>query len=424
MNTPSREIRPIGPLNAVVRPPGSKSLTNRALVCAALAQGNSRITNALISDDTCYMIGALRELGLAVRKGAGGTEIRLTGGAGAFPSEKAALYVGNAGTAMRFLTAVLTVGRGRYQIDGDERMRERPIGDLVDGLRQLGAQVSARDGRFPPVTVEADGLPGGGCSIDGRTSSQFISAVLMAAPYARSDVTIRVAHGLVSAPYVLMTRRVMSDFGVRVEELRPYTYRIRAGQRYEGGHYAVEPDASAASYFFAAAAITGGTVRVEGIGSESVQGDVAFVELLRRMGCDVRQGNDWTEVAGGPLSGVSANMADISDTSMTLAAVALFADSPTRITGIANVRVKESDRIAAVATEARKLGAEVEELPDGMVIRPAVLRGATIETYHDHRLAMSFAVVGLRQPGVVITNPGCVAKTYPGFFDELARWGA
>jgi len=424
MNSLSREIRPVGPISATIRPPGSKSLTNRALLCAALADGQSHIGNALVSDDTRYMIGALRALGLRVHEDAGGTEITVTGCDGRFPCDAADLFVGDSGTAMRFLTAALTVGEGRYTVDGDERMRERPIGDLIDGLRQLGADVSARDGNYPPVTVCADGVPGGECSIDGRTSSQFISAVLMASPYAKGDVTVRVANGLVSAPYVAMTRRVMADYGVTVEEPEQHTYHIAAGQRYRARHYAVEPDASAASYWFGAAAITGGSVRVEGIGSASVQGDVAFVDLLRQMGCEVRQGDDWTEVTGRALRGIVADMADISDTAMTLVAVALFAHSTTTIRGIANVRVKESDRIAAVVTEARKLGARVDELPDGMIIHPAPLHGAVIETYDDHRVAMSFAVVGLRLPGVVLTNPGCVAKTYPTFFDELARFGA
>ena len=417
----TREIRPIGPLDTVVRPPGSKSLTNRALLVAALADGRSEVSNALVSDDTRYMIRALRELGLEVDERADGTQIGVVGG---IRAESAELYVGNAGTAMRFLTAALTVGRGRYTVDGDARMRQRPIGDLVAGLRQLGADVSARDEGYPPVTIRADGLRGGACTIDGRTSSQFISAILMAAPHAQRDVVLRVREGLVSAPYVEMTRRVMADFGVSTDEPEEHTYAVPAGRRYRATSYGVEPDASAASYWLAAAAVTGGTVRVDGIGSRSVQGDIAFVDLLERMGCTVRRGDDWTEVVGGQLRGIDADMRDISDTAMTLAAVALFADSPTRITGIANVRVKESDRIAAVAAEARKLGGTVDELPDGMVIHPRRLHGGTIETYSDHRLAMSFAVVGMRQPGVVIRDPGCVAKTYPTFFDELAAQGA
>jgi 3-phosphoshikimate 1-carboxyvinyltransferase len=370
------------------------------------------------------MIGALRTLGVELKANACGTEIHVTGCSGQFPASRASIFVGNAGTAMRFLTAALTVGKGKYRVDGDDRMRQRPIRDLVDGLRQLGAEVSAECDPFPPVSINAQQLPGGTCSIDGTTSSQFISAVLMAAPYALGDTTVHVGNGLVSAPYVSMTRSVMRAFGVDVEEPEPHTYHITGRERYYGTDYRVEPDASAASYFFAAAAITGGTVRVPGIGRKSVQGDRAFVFLLREMGCHVTESDDWTEVTGGVLHGITADMGDISDTAMTLASVALFADSPTRITGIANVRVKESDRISAVVTEARKLGAEVEESPDGLLIIPGKLRGAVIEPYNDHRIAMSFALVGLRQPGVVISNPACVGKTYPQFFEELAKLGA
>ena len=419
-----REIHPIGPRDIVAHPPGSKSLTNRALLCAALAQGESMITNALVSDDTRYMIDALRTLGLSVSEHDDGTRISLLGTGGLYPVKQARLSVGNAGTAMRFLTAALATSTGNYVLDGDARMRERPIGDLVDALRQLGGAVTARDGAYPPVEIVSTGLRGGTCTIDGGTSSQYLSAILMAAPYAQTDVTVRVSGTLVSAPYIDMTLHVMRDFGVDADATEKARYVVRAGQRYRGTRYSVEPDASAASYWFAAAAATGGTVRVDGLGSASIQGDIRFVELLREMGCVVRQGPDWTEVTGGELHGIETDMRDISDTAMTLAAVAMLADSPTRITGIANVRVKESDRIAAVATEARKLGAEVEELPDGMVIRPRPLRAAEIDTYNDHRIAMSFAILGLRQPGIVIRDPGCVAKTYPTFFDELAALGA
>jgi 3-phosphoshikimate 1-carboxyvinyltransferase len=424
MNDLRREIHPIGPIRVIAEPPGSKSLTNRALLCAALADGESTISNALVSDDTRYMVAALRTLGLVVEESDNGTNIRVIGEGGRFPVGQASLSVGNAGTAMRFLTAALAASQGKFSIDGDPRMRERPIGDLIDGLKQLGAGVRARDGRYPPVEITGLGLRGGSCEIDGRISSQFVSAILMAAPYSVSDVTLRVKGELVSQPYVAMTRRVMSDFGVDVESTRTDRYTIRASQCYQAAEYAVEPDASAASYWFSAAAVTGGTVRVEGLGTDSVQGDMGFVRLLEEMGCRVRHGSDWTEVTGGPLRGIETDMRHISDTAMTLAAVALFADGPTRIGGIANVRVKESDRIAAVAMEAGKLGAEVEELPDGMVIHPGDLHGAEIETYNDHRIAMSFAVVGLVQPGVVILDPGCVSKTYPSFFDDLASMGA
>ncbi|HRS95521.1 MAG TPA: 3-phosphoshikimate 1-carboxyvinyltransferase [Candidatus Latescibacteria bacterium] len=423
MKTHARPITPVSSLHATIRPPGSKSLTNRALLCAALAYGESEISNALVSDDSRYMISALRKLGVDLSVSADGTMIRVRGCSGRFPAKKADLFVGNAGTAMRFLTAALTLGTGVYTVDGDERMRQRPILDLVYGLRALGADVLACNDPFPPVLIRAEGLDGGSCEIDGTTSSQFVSAVLMAAPYARRDTVVTVKNGLVSAPYVGMTRHVMRAFGADVEETEPHVYHVAANSRYFGTTFAVEPDASAGSYFFAAAAITGGTIRVTGIGKNSVQGDRAFVRLLEAMGCVVREGADWTEVTGKPLHGISADMADISDTAMTLAVVALFADSPTSIRGIGNVRVKESDRIAAIATEARKLGAQVEEFEDGLRITPAPLRGAMIETYNDHRIAMSFAIAGLRQPGVVISNPECVNKTYPGFFEELTKLG-
>lgn len=418
-----REIQPTGPVHAMVRPPGSKSLTNRALLVAALAEGQSNLTGALVSDDTRYMIDALRTLGLEIVESRNGTAIDIVGTGGVFPVTQADLYVGNAGTAMRFLTAALTASQGRFTLDGDPRMRERPIGPLIDGLQQLGGGVTACDGKYPPVEIDTRGLHGGICDIDGRTSSQYISALLMAAPYARHDVTIRIVNGLVSEPYVSMTLEVMRAFGADVTDLsdKMMELYVATRQRYTGTRYAVEPDASAASYWFAAAAVTGGTVRVEGIGTDSIQGDLQFVDLLEEMGCTVERGPDWTEVAGGDLKGISADMRHISDTAMTLAAVALFADGPTHITGIANVRVKESDRIAAVATEARKLGARVEEQPDGMVIHPAPMHGAQIDTYNDHRIAMSFAVAGLKQPDVIIRDPGCVAKTYPAFFDELDR---
>ena len=422
-----REIHPVGPVHGTVRPPGSKSITNRALLIAALAEGRSTISHALASDDTRYMLEAVRALGLNAEASEDGTTIILDGSGGTFPARAADLYVGNAGTAMRFLTAALCLGKGEYRLDGEPRMRQRPIGDLADGLTQLGATIHTENG-YPPVTIHADRLPGGECTISGRTSSQFISALLIAAPYARQDVTVRIEGGLVSRPYIDMTRRVMADFGVRSEETSEDIFTVPAGQVYRDTNYPIEPDASGASYFFAAAAVTGGTVRVEGLGSTSIQGDMGFVDLLEEMGCTVHRGDDWTEVTGGPLHGIETDMADISDTAMTLAAVALFAEGPTKITGIANVRVKECDRIAAVAAETAKLGARVDEYPDGMTIHPLPSQETVpqnrvvIETYNDHRIAMSFAIAGLKRPGVVIADPECVNKTFPGFFDHL--WGA
>lgn len=414
------EIQPCGPLLGSIRPPGSKSITNRALVCAALADGPSLLRGALDSEDTRVMIDSLQRLGLAVRTAEDGTEIAVAGCGGRFPASEADLFLANSGTSIRFLTALTALGHGRFRLDGTERMRERPIQDLLEGLRQLGADVRAElDNGCPPVIVQADGLPGGTTTVRGSVSSQFLSGLLMAAPYAQNDVCLLVDGELVSQPYVRMTLAVMAAFGIRVDDSRLDRFSIAAGQRYTGREYAVEPDASAASYFWAAAAITGGRVTVEGLTRDSLQGDVAFCECLAKMGCQVEYGANAITVTGGWLHGITVDMNAISDTVLTLAAVALYADSPTTITGVAHIRHKESDRIGDLARELEQLGAAVEELPDGLRIVPVTLRGAEIETYNDHRMAMSLALVGLRTPGVVILNPRCTEKTYPHFFDDL-----
>jgi 3-phosphoshikimate 1-carboxyvinyltransferase len=332
------------------------------------------------------------------------------------------VFVANSGTTMRFVTPVAALGRGTFRIDGSPRMRERPIEDLLEALRQLGVDAhSELQNGCPPVIVRAAGLPGGKAPVAGDISSQFLSGLLMAAPYADRAVELFVTGDLVSKPYVEMTLAVMAAFGVAVDREGLRRFSVPAGQKYRARRYAVEPDASAASYFFAAAAITGGEVTVEGLAKGSLQGDVAFCECLARMGCDVRYGPDSISVRGRPLCGIAADMNAISDTVQTLAAVALFAGGPTTITGVAHVRHKETDRLRAVAAELRKLGAEVEEREDGLRIVPGQLRGAEIETYDDHRMAMSMAVAGLRIPGLVIRDPACTAKTYPGFFEDLGR---
>jgi len=418
------EIQPSGPLRASIRPPGSKSITNRALVCAALARGESTLTGALDSDDTRVMIEGLGRLGVAVEHDPQAAVIRVVGCGGYPPAERAELFVGNSGTTIRFLTALVTLGQGTFRLDGTPRMRERPIGDLLDALNQLGAEArSEHQNGCPPVVVRAAGLPGGRASVAGDISSQFLSGLLMAAPCARGPVELAVRGELVSKPYVEMTLAVMGAFGVDVPHEGLRRFAIPAPSGYRGCFYPIEPDASAASYFFAAAAIAGGEVTVEGLSRQSLQGDVAFCECLEQMGCRVDYRPDAITVAGGPLRGIEADMNAISDTVQSLSAVALFADGPTTITGVAHVRHKETDRLGALATELRKLGAGVEELDDGLRITPAELGGARIDTYDDHRMAMSLALVGLRVPGVVIRDPGCTAKTYPGFFDDLARCG-
>jgi len=419
--TDAIEIRPTGPIKGSIRPPGSKSITNRALVCAALADGESLLTGALDSEDTRVMIEALGRLGLGVVHGPQRATIRLSGCGGQIPSRRAKIFVGNSGTTVRFLTAMLTLGHGTYRLDGAPRMRQRPIGDLLDALEQLGARVTSEAGTdCPPVVVRAAGLPGGRATVAGDISSQFLSGLLMAAPFAREPVELTVRGPLVSKPYIEMTLAVMSAFGVSVEVEQLRCFAVAGGQRYRGRQYEIEPDASAASYFFAAAAITGGEVTVEGLTDRSIQGDVAFCKCLEQMGCRLRHTPNSITVVGRPLHGIEVDMNAISDTVQTLAAVALFADGPTTVSGVAHIRHKETDRIRALATELRKLGAAVEQREDGLRITPGKLHAAQIDTYDDHRMAMSLALVGLATPGIVIRDPGCTAKTYPAFFDDLA----
>ncbi|HVX11274.1 MAG TPA: 3-phosphoshikimate 1-carboxyvinyltransferase [Pirellulales bacterium] len=413
------EISPRGPIHARVRPPGSKSITNRALVCAALAQDRSELSGVLDSEDTRVMVEALRQLGIGIDARFEDETIEVAGCGGRLPAEGGELYAANSGTTIRFLAAMVSLGRGTFRLDGTSRMRERPIGDLVGSLRQLGVDAQAESaGDCPPVAIRAAGLSGGRATVRGDVSSQFLSGLLLAAPYAREPVVLSVEGELVSQPYVLMTLVVMEAFGVRTQRSAMREFRLPR-QPYHGRRYAIEPDASAASYFFGAAAITGGEVTVDGLSRSSLQGDVAFVDVLAQMGCRVTHAADHITVAGGKLHGVTVNMNAISDTVQTLGAVALFATGPTTITGVGHIRHKETDRIGALATELRKLGAHVEELPDGLRITPAVLRPAVIDTYQDHRMAMSLALAGLRQAGVVINDPGCTAKTYPRFWDDL-----
>jgi len=420
--TEAIEIRPSGPVRGTIRPPGSKSITNRALVCAALADGKSVLTGALDSEDTRVMIDCLQQLGVAIDHDAAAGTIRVLGTAGRLPAHGADLYVANSGTTVRFLTAVVALASGTFRLDGTPRMRQRPIRDLLDALGQLGVDARTEaDSGCPPVIVHAHGLPGGRATVAGSISSQFLSGLLMAGPCAAGPLELVVSGELVSRPYVEMTLAVMSAFGVSVE-VEPLTrFVIPAGRPYRARRYQIEPDASAASYFFAAAAVTGGEVTVEGLTQDSLQGDVAFCECLARMGCEVAYRANSITVIGRPLHGIQLDMNAISDTVQTLAAVALFADGPTTITGVAHIRHKETDRLAALATELRKLGAKVHLRPDGLRIVPGDRRPAQIDTYDDHRMAMSLAVVGLGQAGVVIRDPACTAKTYPQFFTDLAK---
>jgi 3-phosphoshikimate 1-carboxyvinyltransferase len=415
------EVTPVSqPFDAVVRLPGSKSYTNRALLVAALARGESTITDALASDDTGYMMEALRALGVTVEERDAHTYV-VTGSGGPFPATEAELFIGNAGTAARFLTAAVALGRGRFTVDGSEAMRKRPIEPLIDGLRQLGVDIGSRfDNGCPPVDIVADGIRGGRASMRGDISSQYFSALLMAAPYAATDVEVVVDGDLVSAPYVTMTLSTMAEFGVRADREDDRAFRVPAGQVYEGRTYAVEPDASAASYFFCAAAVTGSRVVVPRLGRRSAQGDLGILAVLERMGCQVRIDDEEIEVRGPDrLRAVDVDFTLMGDVATSLMAIAPFADGPTTVRGIAQTHYEESDRPVAAATELRRMGLRVEDDWDSVTIYPGDPQPADIETYEDHRIAMSFAVTGLRAPGIRITNPGCVAKTFPEYFEVL-----
>jgi 3-phosphoshikimate 1-carboxyvinyltransferase len=390
-----------------------------------------------------HMIEALRALGIAVTLDEPGCTAELTGCRGHIPESDVDLFCGNSGTTIRFLTAMTALGQGSYRLDGIARMRRRPIGELCDVLQSLGAGIEYHgDEGFPPLTVHAGGLRGGHVAFSSPQSSQMVSALLLAAPYASRDVFIEVAGELPSGPYVRMTTAVMSAFGVEIlagdtplgaESLRgpkpaarDARFIVEAPRRYEATNVRIEPDASNATYFLAAPAVAGGRVTVRGLGRSSIQGDVGFVAVLEKMGCTVAQAAAETTVigpaAGQPLHGIDVDLSAMPDTVPTLAAIALFADSPTTIRNVANLRIKESDRLTALATELRRLGAAIDERPDGLTIHPcAKPTSADLDTYNDHRLAMAFALVGMRLPGLRINDPACCAKTFPDFFERFER---
>lgn len=430
------EIRPMtSKPQAAVTVPGSKSLTNRALVLAAMWSRyfqHCELEGALQSEDTEVMINCLRRLGFTVETDWPSVFVSRPPGDRIIPAESADLYVANSGTTVRFITALVALGHGTYRLDGVPRMRERPIQDLLDALNQLGADARSDAGTgCPPITIRANGWAGGDVRVRADVSSQFLSGLLMAAAFAGTETHIHIDGGVVSEPYIQMTVDMLGDRTIKVVR-QPYGYEvlpktsrllipaIREHSAATSVSHIIEPDASAASYFWALPAILGGRITVTGLSRASVQGDVKFVEVLQQMGCRVEEGGGIT-VHGGPLKGIDVDMNAISDTVMTLGAVACFADGPTTIRNVAHIRHKETDRIAALATELRRLGAGVDEFADGLTIIPRPLHGAEVETYNDHRMAMSLALVGLKVPGVKIKNPGCVAKTYPGFWQDLDK---
>lgn len=418
--------------NGEIRVPGSKSITNRVFLISALAQGTTRLHNLLRSDDTRYMGEALKALGVQIQMSDDSTEAVVNGNGtcldappNACGNYVADLYLGNAGTAMRSLCAALTLGKGEFNLGGEERMKERPIRDLVDALRTLGADISYKetDG-YPPVCIRAHGLKGGTVNVRGNISSQYLTALLICAPYAETEMHIHVEGELISAPYILLTLKVMNEFGIKVRHEGLSDFYVPKGVYRACGDYMVEGDASSASYPLAAAAIAHGKVRVLGVGSESCQGDVKFAEVLAKMGARITMGPDWVECEGpaGKLKAIDLNLNDIPDAAMTVAVLALFADGTSKISGIASWRVKETDRIAAIVAELRKVGAEVTSDMDSITVTPpAALEPASIETYNDHRMAMCFSLVSLGGVPVKILDPSCVNKTYPKYFEDFLQ---
>jgi 3-phosphoshikimate 1-carboxyvinyltransferase len=431
------DLAPIRRVRGTVRLPGSKSISNRILLLAGLAEGETRILDLLDSEDTRVMLRALRKLGVTCTD-EGGRAVRVRGAGGAFPVKQAKLSLGNAGTAFRPLTAVLALCGGEYHLSGVPRMDERPIGDLVDALRQLGASVEylGEDG-YPPLAIHPAAIRGDGkVSVRGNVSSQFLTGLLMALPLTRARTTVSVEGELISKPYVEITLNTLRRFGVEVERLGWTAFTIPAGKGYASpGDIHVEGDASSASYFLAAGAISGttggGPVRVEGVGRASIQGDVRFADTLERMGAKIAMGENWIEAGASPetarrgrLKAIDADFNHIPDAAMTAAVTALFADGTSTLRNIGSWRVKETDRIAAMATELRKLGATAEEGPDFLRITPppssTLNPRVTIDTYDDHRMAMCFSLAAVGGLEVRINDPRCVAKTFPEYFDVLA----
>ena len=413
-------LSPIARVAGAVQLPGSKSLSNRLLLLAALAAGTTEVRNLLDSDDTRYMAAALETLGVSLEFSDQRTKCRVAGQGGPFAVAAADLFLGNAGTAIRPLCAALCLGRGVYTLTGEPRMWERPIAHLVDALRPLGADIRYQQAEgYPPLTLKANGLRGGRVAIKGNVSSQYLTALLLAAPLAERELLIAVEGELVSKPYIDMTIDVMGRFGVAVESEGYRSFRVAGGQTYQSpGRVLVEGDASSATYFLAAAAIAGGPVRVNGVGADSIQGDIRYAEVLERMGAQVKRGPDWIEVSQGALHGCDLDLNHIPDAAMTAAVTALFAEGKSVIRNIGNWRVKETDRLAAMAAELRKVGGLVVEGPDYLEITPPPqLQSAVIETYNDHRMAMSFSLAALGSAEITIRNPGCVAKTFPEYFD-------
>ena len=423
-----KRIVPVAEIDASIKVPGSKSLTQRALIAAALAEGTSTLIGPLASEDTSYTLSALREMGLVIDdRDPDQWHVRGSGGVVREPARD--IVLGNNGTATRFLTSVAALGHGKFRITGDQRMSERPIAPLMEALQGWGVHVVSDAGNgCPPLSLDADGLSGGRTVLPEGKSSQYLSSLLLVAPYAKEQAELEVRGQVLSRPYVEMTLDVMADFGIQVEAAPSLAFfRIPRGH-YVGREYRIEGDASGASYFWAAAAVTGGRVTVVNVPVPSLQGDTGLVPLLARMGCQVHKTGEGLTVRGPEkLVGIEVDMGNMPDVAPTLAVVAAFAEGDTVISNIAHLRIKECDRISAMVTELRKMGAEVDEEPSRMIIHGRAggnnLHGVEVETYQDHRIAMSFAVAGLRVPGVRISGENCVVKSFPDFWERFALLG-
>ena len=414
------EIKPVQNLQATITVPGSKSYTNRALLIAGLTDGECRLEKPLVSDDTKYMIRALKAFGISVQEEKEAFIVSGRGGKLSTPEED--IFIGNAGTTMRFLTTFSALVPGKTRLDGDERMRQRPLADLLHCLTQMGVKaVSANGNGCPPIDIAGGEVPGGEVQLAGDKSSQYLTSILLSAPYFKNDTCIHIQGDLTSKSYADITLDIMKTFGVSVINESYQRFKVKAGDRYNAQTYQVESDWSSASYFLAAAAVTGGEVTLTDINPHSVQGDAQFASVLEKMGCRVEKKSNTLQIKGNPLKGITINMNNMPDAVQTLAVTALFAEGETVIQGIGNLRIKETDRILALANELTRLGAEVETGEDYLVMRPGDYRGAEIETYDDHRMAMSFAVAGLKIPGIRIKNPTCVEKSFPDFFQRFAN---
>ncbi len=413
------EIRPpTAPMRATVAAPPSKSYTNRAYIVAALADGEVRLENPLFSDDTRTMREALLQFGIPVTEEDNAVVVQGQGGRLKLPEKE--IFVGNAGTTPRFLTTFATLAPGVTRLTGDERMQERPVEDLLLCLRQMLLKAESVKGNgCPPIEIHGGKPRGGSLVLAGDKSSQYLTSLLLSAPYFESDTTINIEGDLTSKSYIDITLDIMQTFGVAVKNEFYQSFHIPAGQRYRAQSYEVEGDASSASYFLAAAAVTGGEVSVTNLNPDSVQGDIKFPDALHQMGCEIKRSGEKITVFGNPLRGITINMNDMPDVVQTLAVVALFAKGKTTMTGIGNLRIKETDRIAALANELTRLGASVEAGDDFIIIEPGRLQPAEVATYGDHRMAMSFAVAGLGIPGIKIKDPGSVDKSFPDFFERF-----